>query len=75
LLVEAVGGGKTMEACGSTEMLWNKLGLSIPFSAAPNMNYSEEISLFANASDRFSADTIQRHAKKKRYYPDKVKGK
>ena len=47
-------------------MLWNKLGISNPFSAAPNMNYSEEISLFANASDRFSADTIQRHAKKTR---------
>ena len=47
-------------------MLWNKLGISNPFSAAPNMNYSEEISLFANASDRFSADTIQRHAKKPR---------
>jgi hypothetical protein len=43
-------------------MLLNKLGISYPFSAAPNMNYSEEISLFANASDRFSADTIQRHA-------------
>ena len=56
-------------------MLWNKLGISIPFSAAPNMNYSEEIFLFANASDRFSADTIQRHAKKKKILSDKVKGK